>query len=80
MKSRMRLALGSVQSELADALEGKNTLNEAGVANLDFTVVETVARHRDIKRINEEGFHQSAFVSSAGGAGGRVKKEVSYIL
>ncbi|CAG9533008.1 unnamed protein product, partial [Cercopithifilaria johnstoni] len=41
-------------------------LNESH-STMDLTVTETVARHRDIERIEEEGFHQSTFVSSSGG-------------
>lgn len=75
MKSRMRSALESAQAKIGDIVETRSALNEPQLT-MDLNVAETVARHRDIERIEEEGFHQSTFVSCAGGAGGRVKKGV----
>lgn len=75
MKSRMRSALESAQTKMGDVAETRNVLNDPHLT-MDLTVTETVARHRDIERIEEEGFHQSTFISSSGGAGGRVRKEV----
>lgn len=75
MKSRMRSALESAQTKIGDVVETRGLLNESH-STMDLTVTETIARHRDIERIEEEGFHQSTFVSSSGGAGGRVRKEV----
>uniref|UniRef100_A0A915Q3S5 Uncharacterized protein n=1 Tax=Setaria digitata TaxID=48799 RepID=A0A915Q3S5_9BILA len=74
MKSRMRSALESVQTKASDVSERKGLSTESNLT-LGLTVTETVARHRDIELIEEESFHQATFVSSAGGAGGRVRKE-----
>ncbi|EFO26369.2 hypothetical protein LOAG_02119 [Loa loa] len=74
MKSRMRSALESAQAKMDDVVEARGLLNESHLT-MDLTVTETVARHRDIERIEEEGFHQSTFISSSGGAGGRLRKE-----
>uniref|UniRef100_A0A8R1XT24 Uncharacterized protein n=1 Tax=Onchocerca volvulus TaxID=6282 RepID=A0A8R1XT24_ONCVO len=73
MKSRMRSALESAQSKIGDVVETRGLPSESHLN--DLTIAETVARHRNIELIEEEGFHQSTFVSSAGGAGGRVRKE-----
>ncbi|KAM3729157.1 Zinc finger protein [Dirofilaria immitis] len=72
VKSRMRSALESAQMKMSDSIEARGS-SESYLT--DLTVAETVARHRDIELIEEEGFHQSVFISSAGGAGGRVRKE-----
>lgn len=44
----------------------------------------TITRQREIELIEDDNFRSSNFISSAGGAGGRIKNEVlmftSYIL
>ncbi|VIO88276.1 Uncharacterized protein BM_BM7195 [Brugia malayi] len=74
MKSRMRSALESAQTKMGSVVEARGLLSDS-YSSMDLTVMETIARHRDIERIEEEGFHQSSFISSSGGAGGRVRKE-----
>ncbi|VDN07695.1 unnamed protein product [Thelazia callipaeda] len=71
VKSRMRSVIESALSKISDNDDNRVVLGN----QLDLTITETLARHRDIARIEDEGFHQSTFISSAGGAGGRIKKE-----
>lgn len=52
-------------------------VNEIYVKDNAMSAAEAASRHRDIERIEEGGFHSSSFKSTAGGAGGRVKTEVT---
>ncbi|MFH4979755.1 hypothetical protein AB6A40_006464 [Gnathostoma spinigerum] len=69
MKLLMRSSLMEAESSEASAV------SKIKIENFDISVEETISRHRDIERIEEEGFRPSVFISSAGGAGGRIKKE-----
>ncbi|KHN80842.1 hypothetical protein Tcan_03828 [Toxocara canis] len=74
-KSRMRMALESARSQLSGLPTEEDTNREAKINEYEMSASEAASRHRDIERIDEGGFRPSSFRSTAGGAGGRVKKE-----
>uniref|UniRef100_A0A915C9S7 Uncharacterized protein n=1 Tax=Parascaris univalens TaxID=6257 RepID=A0A915C9S7_PARUN len=75
-KLRMRSALESARSQFSGIpLEEEETSKEIKTNDNAMTAAEAASRHRDIERIEEGGFHSSSFMSTAGGAGGRVKTQ-----
>ncbi|VDK18853.1 unnamed protein product [Anisakis simplex] len=77
VKSRMRSGLDSALSRQQFSglpIEG-DSMKEAKINDFELSVAEAASRHRDIERIDEGSFRPASFHSTAGGAGGRVKKE-----
>ncbi|VDD96178.1 unnamed protein product [Enterobius vermicularis] len=70
VRSHMRSALDSVvASTSVQALEPETAVD------LDLSATEAASRHREIERIEEGAFRPAVFQSTAGGAGGRIRKE-----
>lgn len=70
VKTHMRSALDSaLASTSAQEKETETALD------FDLSVTESANRHREIERIEEGPFRPAFFQSTAGGAGGRIKKE-----
>lgn len=71
----MRSGLDSARQGFSGLSSERDAHKAAKVADYELSVTEAASRHRDIERIEEGSFRPSVFISTAGGAGGRVKKE-----